>query len=324
MNNEQLENEVQKKNSRGKIVFAVLGVLVLGIVSLMVGIKIFSNLSITADTGLPPIPGDPQEDPSSTVSSVAPSATVSASTSPIIPPDPEGPPIDVTIRSGWSVVSGSTLYGYSLAPITQKGIFVYSFNDPYLPNRNWIVSNDTCTNQTDFFCLSSSLIKFSPYPNVGYYVYNPGSQVTLSLSEVSTPTLNTQNAIFGRGWHLMHWSQVAATKNELMGQIAISYSDNSRISLINAVKENTHKASIKVYVIMDPTNISSSSIRELTGTDSANSLSKIPQDSYFWIYLRRTASRATNIVEAAASTNFPQESQSTTDDVLMPPVPIAP
>jgi len=323
VNNEQLENEVQKKSSRGRIVFAVLGVLVLGIVSLIVGIRIFSNLSITADTGLPPIPGDPDQNESITPTTTA-TTTGSVTSTPVTPPEPGGPPIDVTIKSGWSVVSGSTLYGYNLAPISKEGIFVYSFNDPYLPNRNWIVSNDTCTGQTDFFCLNSSSIKFSPYPLVGYYVYNPGSQVTLSLNEVSTPTLNPQNAIFGRGWHLMHWNQVAATKNELMGKLSISYSDKSSISLADAIKADIHKASIKVYVIMDPANISSSSIKELTGTDSANSLSKIPQDSYFWIYLRRTASRATSISQSSGSISSPQSSQTTTDEIIMPPVPIAP
>lgn len=314
MNNEQLENEVQKKSSRSKIVFVVLGVLILGIVSLMVGIRIFSNLSITADTGLPPIPGDPLEDPS---------ATVTASTSPITPPDPGLLPIDVTIKSGWSVVSGSTLYGYSLAPITRRGIFVYSFNDPYLPNRNWIVSNDSCTGQTDYFCLNSSSVKFSPYPNVGYYVYNPGSQVTLSLNEVASSTLDTKNAIFGRGWHLMHYPGSAATKDELLAKYTISHANNSALNLSDAVKERWHQASLKIYVIMDPNSVSTSSIKELAKADSSTTISKIPQNSYFWVYLRRTGSRAIQI-GGAAPAGPPLPNASAIASVILPPVPLAP
>lgn len=122
----------------------------------------------------------------------------------------------------------------------------------------------------------------------------------------------------------MHWNQTAATKNELMGKLSISYSDKSSLSLVDAIKADIHKASIKVYVIMDPANISASSIKELTGKDSANSLSKIPKDSYFWIYLRRTALRATSISQSSSSTSSPQPSQTITDDILVPPVPVVP
>lgn len=323
MNNEQLEKEVQKKTGSSKIVFAVLGILVLGIVSLMVGIRIFSGLSISADT-LPPIPGDPSQ---ADTSSITPTATSSAVGSPVVPPDPVGPPIEVTFPSGWSVVSGSTLYGYDMAPITKQGIFAYSFNDPYLPNRNWIISNDPCANQSDYFCLNSSSVKFSPYPNMGYYVYNPGSQVKLSLYQVTSHTLNTKNAIFGRGWHLMHWGGSASDKNELLSSLSITYSDNSSLKVLDAIKADIHKASIKVYVIMDTTDIDSSSVKELTGKDSATTLSKIPQDSYFWVYLRRTQLRAVGLGAHQVTPNVSVPSATATgtpSTPLIPPIPTAP
>ena len=106
MNNENLESQVLKKKNSSRILFIVLALIVLGVVSLYGGIKIFSKLSISADSELPPVPGDPIGDVS-VVASVQPSATNSAiasattSQAPVVsrtpqpptPPGPTGPPI---------------------------------------------------------------------------------------------------------------------------------------------------------------------------------------------------------------------------------------
>jgi hypothetical protein len=56
-----------------------------------------------------------------------------------------------------------------------------------------------------------------------------------------------------------------------------------------------------IYVVTNPMGITGSVMKQLTGTDGDTTISKVPQNSYFWIYLRRTKNRVTDIsVQAAA------------------------
>ncbi len=347
MNNEKLETGVSGKKNTSKVLFIVLGLLVLGIISLFAGAKIFSRLSISADT-LPPIPGDPLSEasttstPSSTAvassttsrtSTATTTVSVSGTSTPPGPGDPTGPPINLTIKAGWSMISGTTLFNFDVSPITQKGIYFYSYNDPYLSNRNWIVSSPTCASQTDFFCTSLNQ-KFSPLPYTGYFIYNPGSQVTVTLNQVSRLTLSPDNAIYGRGWHLVQWTGSAATKAELMKLASVYYSSQqagansvSSSSFENLAKEESHQISNKIYVVLDSSSISSSTVKELSDTDSSTTISKIPQNSYFWVYLRRTKDRANKIVVPYSVSDFFPPSlpnQPAINNNILPPVPPTP
>lgn len=342
MNNEKLETNIASKKKSSKVLFIILGLFVLGVISLYAGIKIISKLSVSADT-LPPIPGDPiEESATATRTSTATATatytvsgtvtmTVSATSTPYNPDDPVGPPINLTINSGWSMVSGTTLYNFDVSPITQKGIYFYSFNDPFISNRNWVVSSLSCNGQKDYFCTSLNQ-KFSPWPYVGYYLYNPGSSTTVTLNQVSTPTYKYTDAIFGRGWHLVRWSGPSVSRATVLNNMQIWYNDKTSVKFADAISENLHLASTKIYVIMDPSNITSSAVKELTDTDSSTTVSKIPSNTYFWAYLRRSKQRAIQIVDmtepdtstlplppmpnlTAISNNFPDS---------LPPVPANP
>jgi hypothetical protein len=224
------------------------------------------------------------------------------------------------------MISGTTLFNFDVSPITNSGMYFYSFNDPYLASRSWIVSSPTCSAQKDFFCTSLNQ-KFSPIPFTGYYLYNPGSQKTLTLSQVARLTIDPHDAIYSRGWHLLHWAGAAATKEELLKNSAILYSDSTIRTMQDATLEANHEVSMKIYVIMDSASINSSVIKELTTADSDTTISKIPQNSYFWVYLRRTKARAVDIgMVYSQSSYYPPAlpNVNAIKNYITPPVPPAP
>ena len=314
MNNENFEDKVlsSKKGGSKKTFYVVAGLLVLGVVSLFGGIKILSKISVSADTDTPPIPGDPfTVTPTATdsgVVSATPAPSSSTTSQPPTPPTP-GPTISVTIPAGWSMIPGYTLDGKDTSAFGNAGIFIYSYNDPEVPNRDWIISNPDYHASVDYFGISSS-ISFWAHPALGYYVYNPGSARTLELA-TATHTAFKSPLIFGRGWHLMYWPGASLAKDDLLSRYELNYNDtDGGIQVKDATSESFHSASVKVYVVTNQNGLNNSSVKELTGTDSATTISKIPAQSYFWIYLRRTKVRVTNI-----------RNSYTTTDPIVPPAP---
>jgi len=315
VSNETLEDRVleQKKGKSKRVFLIIAGLFILGIVSMYGGMKIFSKLSISASTDEPPIPPDPLV-----------SVTVTSSTEPPVPPDPSDPTlVDVEFPSGWSMVSGSILASRNLTPISNAGIYLYSFNDPNpgLQNRNWVVSNPDIAIKADYSPINSSL-KIWPHPALGYYAYNPSGKKTLSLSKITSTRPDSQ-LIFARGWHLMYWSDAAATKDDLLKKVTLNYNDQTKENLMTATGQNSHKASIKIYVVTHQSNISSASVKELTGQDSSTTISKIPANSFYWVYLRRTKSRVIDVTHARIPSTTSPTSTSTSKDSA-PPVPPTP
>ena len=124
----------------------------------------------------------------------------------------------------------------------------------------------------------------------------------------------------------MYYPGVAATKDELLSKFAISYSDSSALNLLDSIKEAFHTSSMKIYVVVNSGDVSASSIKELTDTDSSTTISKIPQNSYFWVYLRRTKVRAVQISGPTTGgvTSSPLPNASAISNVVFPPVPTNP
>lgn len=346
MENENLEDRVlhKRKSNSKKIFLIIAGLLVLGVVSLYGGIKILANYSISADTDEPPIPTDPYSEISPTASAspvpsmvVSVTATASAESEPPKPSEPSGPSISVNVPAGWSMISGETLNGRDSSAFGKAGMFVYSFNDPVIPNRDWIISNPDFTNQADYFSITSS-VRFWAHPSLGYYVYNPGNAIDLELSSLTSTTRPDSSLIFGRGWHMLYWPGNAASKETLLKNYNVTYAASNTASetasFSSVMGADVHKMSVKVYVVVSQTGIATGSVKELTGTDSDTTISKIPAKSYFWVYLRRTKNRAMNLLYAPAATTSATATSSTTatttvtagatstdDDVLVPPVP---
>jgi len=320
---ETLEDKVlsRKKGNSRVIFYIIVGLLLLGIVSLFGGVKLLSRFSVSADTDTPPIPGEPTVEASSTVT-----ITTSTSSTPTVPPDPGGTTTTITVPAGWSMIPGSYLAAHDVSPISKSGIYLYSFNDPspLLNNNDWVISNPENTEQSDCFKISATQCLY-PYESLGYWMYNPGNPTTVQLGAVVSTRPNDK-LVFGHGWHLLYWPYDAASKNQLLTQTKINYSGSSTaIGLDSASSQQEHKVSIKVYVVVNQGNLTSSSVKELTGTDSSTTISKIPANSFYWVYLRRTKNRAIDLGVTAASTTSstptPTVIPSTTSTWDGPPMP---
>jgi hypothetical protein len=320
VNNETFEDRVltKKKSSSAKVFYVVAGLLVLGVLALYGGVKIVSNLQISADTE-PPVPPDPFASAvtSAVTSAVVPTPTVTASTLPPNPPEPCTTPKTVSFPSGWSMISGFDMEGKDLADISRKNIYIYSFNDPSpnLQNRAWVTSDPFYTNSGDYLKVGSYQMWMQNF--VGYYAYNPGAAVDISFNCLTSTNPSSMKPLpptfyYGRGWHLMYWPGDVQTRDQLLSNFHIFYNDASSLTMAQAIAEAQHRASLKIYVVVNQTGIAESSVKELTGVDSDTTISKIPAKSYFWVYLRRTKSRSVLVAPLTASNTSPVPSPSTT------------
>jgi len=197
------------------------------------------------------------------------------------PPSPSNPNGEFLFAPGWSLVAGQDLAGRDLSELKNKDLVLYSFNDPAYPTRVWSSYPDSDGNPT-------SIVPHAPY---AYYVYNAGSTTVDVTLLASSETVSDQEMI-ARGWHLMYWPGTAATLSDMLLEITLKYSDGTEMSALQATNEENHRASIDVNVIVN-TGASDvkTAVKTLASSDSDTTISKIPANSFFWLYLRRTKDR---------------------------------
>jgi len=276
---EKLEERVKNKKPRHTRFFITAGVASFLIGAALVSIGIYSTKSsvrISADSEtvandqatdavLPPVPGEPTRE-SDTDTKIT---------------DTE---LSKTFPAGWSMISGAVLEGYDLKPFADAGLVLYSFNDPAFPNRDWTTyptGSETATNIT-------------VYAPLGYYVYNSAADKAVTLTKAAVSE-KKNDFMFARGWHILYWPNAITDKNQFMSSVKLTYSDGTSETLAQATSQDKHMASIRIYIVNNEKSAEEGSIKELTGEDSTTTISKIPQNSYFWIYLRRTKDRVVNI-----------------------------
>lgn len=303
----KLESNVGKGKSHKKrtIIYSAAVMLVVGLAFVSVGVGIMRNsANISADTsdiGTPPTPSTPTTDitpvtPSnpgadgSAANPITPSNPGGSTANPVQPSEPTGQVNETewAFPSGWSVISGKFLEGSNMTDFSAKGLILYSFNDPIYPNRSWSTFPWGETARSDL----KNVAAYSPF---GYYVYNPGANIVTVSFGPRTPVVR-DGMIIARGWHLMYWPNTAASADEVFSKIKIKYQDGTEISAAEAITSKYHRASIKVYGIVNENVIDpSSAIKELTGTDSDTTISSVPPRGYFWLYLRRTRDRVVDV-----------------------------
>ena len=290
-----LEEKVKNRSSMSKKRYATVAVaaIVVGVGLIGAGFLLNSGKSeISASTNTPPTPATPTRG---------------------TPPTPDIPVRtgNFTFATGWSMISGDALYGYDLTNFLKAGLTLYSFNDPKVANRDWtvrgLVADANCPSGQS--CPptpsdpSNTSVIFYPQPPFGYYVYNSGkAEAKVDLKPGNAPDLTNQ--MVARGWHALYWPGDATTKADLLKNITLKYADGKTLTAAQAITSAQHKASVKLYVVTDEHSIDiTNSIKELTSTDSSTEISKIPKNSYFWLYLRRTQYRVTDVY--LASQNIP-------------------
>ncbi|MCX6809854.1 MAG: hypothetical protein NTZ65_03875 [Candidatus Berkelbacteria bacterium] len=288
-----LEEKVKNHSALSKKKYATVAAIaiVLGLGLVAGGVLLNSSQTqIFASTDTPPTPAIP---------------TRSAPPTPPIPSRTG----NFSFAAGWSMISGDALYGYDLTNFLKAGLTLYSFNDPKVANRDWtvkgLVADTSCAAgqscpPTPSSPTNTSVI-FYPQPPFGYYVYNPGTaEAKVDLKPGSAPDLSNQ--MVARGWHTLYWPGEATTKDELLKNITLKYADGTILTAAQAVASDQHKASIEIYVVTDEHSIDvTASSKLLTSTDSSAEISKIPKNSYFWLYLRRTQYRVTDVYLASQS-----------------------
>jgi hypothetical protein len=179
--------------------------------------------------------------------------------------------------------------GVDLSFLTEKKLALYSFNDPLYPLNQWVV----------YPFASSSSKPIAPRAPFGYYVYNPGESLSVDIVEIQA---TDQEEIIARGWHLIKWPNGNANMNELMKSVYIEYANGTKLSLDQAASAEIHSASSKIYVNQcEGVDYCDMGTKELSDTNSANTIDKITKDDFFWIYLRRTRVRAVDISISATN-----------------------
>lgn len=286
---------------------------VAGLVLATTGLFLSNQATISADTE-PPVPAEP--------TGVTPPTPEDPNNNPISPDDPTEPG-NFTFASGWSMIAAKELSGRNLKELNDSGIYLYSYNDPYYPVTEWSVFPGLAED-------GSTQIALKPTTPLGYYVYNSNAKKTVTLSASTT---KASNKIFGRGWHLFYWGgSEDLTRDELLSKIKIYYSNDTTLTGAEAIAEAAHRASIKVYVVTDQNEMDlDKSVKELTGQDSATTVSKLPKNGYYWFYLRRTKDRVNSfgyqgdvVQTATVSVGESPTSETETTDEITPPVPEVP
>lgn len=308
----------QGKRPRTKQIALATTLVVAGLVLTLSGLYAGNQAIISADSE-PPTPAEPSE--------ISPPAPLDPATNPVSPDDPTQP-AEFSFPAGWSMISGMQLRSRNLTELTNSGVLLYSFNDPYYPTTKWTI----------FPGLSKSgktKIALKPVSPLGYYVYNPADAKTVTIAASTSPS---GAKVFGRGWHLFSWGdQNSVTREELLAQIKITYSNDTVMTAAEAMSESNHRASVKIYVVTDEHDIEfDKSVKELTGVDSDTTISKLPKNGYYWVYFRRTKDRVSayndpttallnqTIDEEDGATPTPAVDNSQTSEDILPPVPQIP
>ena len=267
----ELEKSVKERKRPARLIGVVVAMFVFGLGLVFVGSSLVNN-SISADTdntNTPPVPPGP-------ASSVTPPMPGTA--------DQNGP--DFSFPAGWSMVSGQAIGAYDITPFKDNGLVLFSFNDPAYPVRAW--STFPTEGTTDV----AKAIK--PAAPLGYYIYNSGTDI--KKITLKTASADNSQILYARGWHILYWPGEASTKDELLSKINLTYADGAKMTAVAATSSDNHKASVKMFVVVNENTIAlDKSVKELTGADSETSISKIPAESYFWFYLRRTKERVVSI-----------------------------
>jgi len=294
----EMEENVSRRKKRDPRFFVLLaGLLALsGGGLLLLGINSLKNNSIEASVVTPPVPSDPSAQTSITpVVPPAPTRTTTATSVPPVPPVPTRTPVypptpgELIISPGWSMLDSSQLSGDNFSSVLTAGIFVFSYNDPNLPNTTsgWTVYSKQGLSSIGGI---KNLHAIDP---LGYWVFNPTSS---DLRVTISPAKATSNKNIIPGWHLVKWPGDAASKNDLYSKISFKYSDGTIISAQDAQSSKYHRISMKVFAILNEHSIGSEAVKEVTGVDSQTTVSKVPADSFIWIFTRRAGPILTQIM----------------------------
>jgi len=260
-----------------------LGGAVLGVVMITSGLGLLTT--VTADVnpaGLPPVPPGPADQ--------APSTTCAE---PKVSPNGS---VELDICSGWNMVSGSILEGFSLNPLLEKNLVLYSYNDPAYPVSGWatIPVGGVSSGQS---ALATSLV--SPRAPLGYYLYNGAGEVKITLSPQSTGKVKSKE--YAYGWHLLFWPGEVASREEFLNALNLTYDKKGIVNGIEAVNPKNHLLSPRIFVVVNERSAASGMTKELGNSDDDATISKIPTKSYFWIYLHRSDNRAVDLKITATS-----------------------
>lgn len=291
----------RKMNPRLAVMFSLVLALVGGGL-IYTGFSTLNGREILAETIIPPVPPDPiMSTPTSTGS-----VTITATPIPPIPPDPNQP--QLVFSPGWNMVDANRLQGSGFYTILSYGFFVYSFNDPSYPDRNWTVYSIDSLSQIGG---ESALKAINP---LGYYIYNPTSQTyRVPVQDASAPS----DKSIERGWHILYFSGNASTKDELLASILLKYSDGTSMTANVASSDANHRISSKIYVVIDEHAVGATSVKELTDTDSAQTISQIPAKSFLWFYARRTKDSISQISMSGGSSVITEAEKAKIDAWLL-------
>lgn len=259
----------QNNPTSKKFVYTILALVVIGFIALASGYMIIKN-GVSADTvSDPPTPTDPTD-------------TENAVVNPPTPPDPSA--TGLSIPAGWSIVPGYQLKAIDLAKLRTAGIQIYSYNDPMFNARTWVIYPPSCTGDV----CATEYSKFDFRDPFAYYVYNPQGSITFSfVGSVSESKIKG----IGKGWHLMFWPRGEADYNTLAENILITYEDGKTLTWKEANSEANHSVSNQIYVVTTSNSTTlSAAVKKLSTKDSDTEISKIPANSYFWSYARKTKS----------------------------------
>lgn len=279
----KLESDIGKRRGQRKsrLVYSAVGLFVLGFGIISAGIFMMrggNEISADTEVATPPVPSEPTSTSSST-----------AVASPPTPSEISGATDDDTwaFPSGWSMINGNFIEGADMTAFSAAGLVLYSFNDPAYPNREWSVFpwGETA---------SSTAGNVIPYKPFGYYVYNPKDS-TVSVDFTRTEVTH-DDLVVARGWHLMYWPNETATKDTVLSAINLKYQDGTVLTAAEAITSKCHRASLKVYEIVNENVVDkTSALKELTDTSSDTTIATIPARGYFWLYIRKTNSRIVDI-----------------------------
>ena len=281
MSEEHLEDRILNKSTKKTYYGIGIFVIALGIVATFVGQNIVGSNQISADTDTPPVPAEPR-----------PTA-----------------PTTISFPSGWSMISGKALYGYELIEFNKAGLVLWSYNDPDYQNRDWTASTDDGTPPVP--CIQDvakcTQGKITPLPQLAYYVFNESLQAkSVTLQPQANPIDAVNGHVFARGWHLMFWPNAISGRTDFLNSLVVYYSNGKSLSASQAISDEFHRMSTKVYVVTNPTKIAvESAMKELSDQDSTTTISKVPANGYYWIYLRRTRDRATLIGNSSQNSDTP-------------------
>ena len=233
-------------------------------------LTVTSVYSVTALKGPAPDPSpSPSPSPSSTPKNISvvpnPSPSPSATASTGNPPAPPVPTGTYTFPKGFSTFG--TTKNLDTAQITSVGLYVYKFDGA---NNKWLLAPGD---------------KFSIKPWQGYYVYNPSTTKTITLS-YDTALANLYQVT--KGWNMLFTSheqsrselQLETQDNSLSGYLADLINQNKVNPKVFIIDNDQSKDSCTYFSLLDTTNQPSSCPNTLKKQTSVSA------GKAFWVYVR--------------------------------------